>query len=446
MIQKNQDFEVDILDNGIDGEGIAKINGYTTFIKGALKGEKAKIKIVKANKDYGFGKLLQITKTSENREEPRCPNFARCGGCNLQHMNYETQLELKEKLVKTTLKKALGREIEVEKIIGMGVPYNYRNKAQYPVSNGKIGFYADRSQELIENKKCYIQDETTDKLAKRAFELLKENKNSCYDEKSKKGNLRHIMTRIGKNTNELMLVIVTNENKINGIDKVISILTKEFTNLVSVIQNINNKDTNVIMGKECITLYGEDYIVDRLGEYNFKISPLSFYQVNPTQTEVLYNTAKDLAELTKDDIVFDLYCGIGTISIFIADSVQKVFGVEIVEEAIEDAKINARINEINNAQFYAGAAEKLIPEMYIKGMTADVVFVDPPRKGCDEALLNTIVEMKPKKVVYISCNPATLGRDLKYLTENGFEIKKVQPVDMFPQTSHVETIALLCHK
>ena len=446
MIQKNQDFEVDILDNGIDGEGIAKINGYTTFIKGALKGEKAKIKIVKANKDYGFGKLLQITKTSENREEPICPNFARCGGCNLQHMNYETQLELKEKLVKTTLKKALGREIEVEKIIGMGVPYNYRNKAQYPVSNGKIGFYADRSHELIENKKCYIQDETTDKLAKRAFELLKENKNSCYDEKSKKGNLRHIMTRIGKNTNELMLVIVTNENKINGIDKVISILTKEFTNLVSVIQNINNKDTNVIMGKECITLYGEDYIVDRLGEYNFKISPLSFYQVNPTQTEVLYNTAKDLAELTKDDIVFDLYCGIGTISIFIADSVQKVFGVEIVEEAIEDAKINARINEINNAQFYAGAAEKLIPEMYIKGMTADVVFVDPPRKGCDEALLNTIVEMKPKKVVYISCNPATLGRDLKYLTENGFEIKKVQPVDMFPQTSHVETIALLCHK
>lgn len=434
MIQKNENFEVDILDNGIDGEGIAKIDGYTTFVKGAIKGEKAKIKIVKANKDYGFAKLLEIIKSSENREEPICPNYSRCGGCTLQHMNYETQLELKENMVRTTLKKALGKDVEVEKVIGMGMPYHYRNKAQYPVSNGKIGFYANRSHELIENEICYIQDETTDKLAKRAFELLKENKNTCYDEKTKKGNIRHIMVRIGKNTGELMLVIVTNENKINGVDKIISTLTNEFENLVSIIQNINNKDTNIIMGKECITLYGEDYIVDRLGDYNFKISPLSFYQVNPVQTEVLYNTAKELAELSKDDVVFDLYCGIGTISIFIADNVKKVYGVEIVEEAIEDAKMNARINEINNTQFYAGAAEKLIPEMYQKGMTADVVFVDPPRKGCDEELLNTIVEMEPKKVVYISCNPATLGRDLKYLTDNGFELKKVQPIDMFPMT------------
>ena len=446
MIQKNENFEVDILDNGIDGEGIAKIDGYTTFVKGALKGEKAKIKIVKTHKDYGFGKLLEIVKTSEDREDPICPNFNRCGGCNLQHMSYESQLELKENLVKNTLKKALGREVKIENIIGMGIPYNYRNKAQYPVRNGKIGFYADRTHDLIENEKCYIQDETTDKLAKRAFELLMKNNNSCYDEESGKGNIRHIMTRIGKNTDELMLVIVTNENEVKGVDKIISILTKEYPNLVSIIQNINNKNTNVIMGKECITLYGEDYIVDELGGYNFKISPLSFYQVNPTQTEVLYNIAKDFAELTKEDTVFDLYCGIGTISIFVADSVKKVYGVEIVEEAIEDAKINARINEISNTKFYAGAAEKLIPEMYKKGTTADVVFVDPPRKGCDEVLLNTIVEMEPKKLVYISCNPATLGRDLKYLTENGFEIKKVQPVDMFPQTGHVETVALLCHK
>jgi len=443
MIQKNENFEVDILDNGIDGEGIAKINGYTTFIKGALKGEKVKIKIIKANKDYGFGKMLELIEKSENREEPICPNFNRCGGCNLQHMNYETQLELKENLVKNTLRKALCKEIQIEKIIGMGVPYNYRNKAQYPVSEGKIGFYADRSHDLIENKECYIQDKTTDLLAKRAFELLKENKNTCYDEKTKKGNIRHIMTRIGKNTDELMLVIVTNENKIRGIEKIISTLTKEFSNLVSVIQNINNKDTNVIMGRECITLYGADYIVDRLGDYNFKISPLSFYQVNPVQTEILYRKAKDFAELDENDVVYDLYCGIGTISIFIADKVKKVYGVEIVEEAIEDAKINARINEISNVQFYAGAAEKLIPEMYRKGMVADVVFVDPPRKGCDETLLNTIVEMAPKKVVYISCNPATLGRDLRYLTDNGFEIKKVQPVDMFPQTGHVENVVLL---
>lgn len=443
MIQKNEDFEVEILDNGIEGEGIAKIDGYTTFIKGALKGEKAKIKIVKANKDYGYGKLLELIEISKNREEPICKVFNRCGGCNLQHMNYETQLELKENLVRNTLKKALGREVEVEKIIGMGVPYHYRNKAQYPVSNGKIGFYADRSHELIENEVCYIQDETTDRLAKDAFKLLKE-KNTCYDEKTKKGNLRHIMTRIGKNTGELMLVIVTNEEKINGIEKIVSELTNKYKDLISIIQNINNEDTNVIMGKKCITLYGEDYIVDSLGEYNFKISPLSFYQVNPVQTEILYNVAKQFADLSKDDVVYDLYCGIGTISIFVADSVRMVYGVEIVEEAVEDAKINARINEIDNVRFYAGPAEKLVPEMYQKGMTANVVFVDPPRKGCDENLLNTIIDMKPEKVVYISCNPATLGRDLKYLLDNGFELKRVQPVDLFPMTSHVENVALLC--
>ena len=361
MVQKNQDYEVEIIDNGIDGEGIAKIDGYTTFIKGALKGEKAKIKIVRANKDYGYGKLLEVLRTSEDREEPICPNFSRCGGCNLQHINYEAQLELKEKLVKNTLKKFLGKEIEIEKIIGMGNPYNYRNKAQYPVQNDRIGFYADRTHDLIENKNCYIQDEETDRLAKRTFELLKENKNVCYDEKSKKGNIRHIVTRIGKNTSELMLVIVTNERQIKGIENIISCLTKEYKNLVSIVQNINNKDTNVIMGRECITLYGEDYIVDKLGDFNFKISPLSFYQVNPVQTEILYNTAKEFAGLFSDDVVFDLYCGIGTISIFVADSVKQVYGVEIVEEAIEDAKLNARINEISNIKFYAGAAEKLIP-------------------------------------------------------------------------------------
>lgn len=441
MIQKNQDFEVEILDNGLDGEGIAKIDGYTTFVKGAIKGEKAKIKIVKANQNYGYGKLLELTKTSNNREEPICKSFKRCGGCSLQHMNYETQLELKENLVKNTLKKALGYDVEIEKIIGMGNPYHYRNKAQYPVSNGKIGFYADRTHDLVENDICYIQDIEIDKLAKRAFAILKEYNNTCYDEKTRKGNIRHIMTRIGKNTGELMLIIITNEKEILHIEEIISKLTKEFPNLVSVVQNINDEDTNVIMGKRTKTLFGENYIVDKLGEYNFKISPNSFYQVNPVQTEVLYNIAKDFANLEKTDVVYDLYCGIGTISIFIADHVQKVYGVEIVEAAIEDAKINAKINEIKNVQFYVGEAEKLVPEMYRKGMIADVVFVDPPRKGCGESLLSTIVEMKPKKIVYISCNPATLGRDLKYLTDADFEIDRVQPIDMFPNT---RTCGVLC--
>ncbi len=434
MVQKNQDFEVEIIDNGMDGEGIAKIDGYTTFVKGALKGEKAKIKIVKANKDYGFGKLLEVIENSKERDIPVCPSFGNCGGCSLQHFKYEAQLELKENIVKQTLRKALGKDFAIEKIIGMGNPYHYRNKAQYPVSNGKIGFYRERSHDLVENEKCFIQDETADFLAKRAFALLKEHKNSCYDEKKNKGNIRHIMVRVGKNTGELMLVIITAEEKIKGIEKIVRLLTTEFPNLVSIIQNKNDKDTNVIMGAECITLYGEDYIVDRLGEYNFKISPLSFYQVNPVQTEILYNVAKDFANLTPEDVVFDLYSGIGTISIFVADSVKQVYGVEIIEDAVEDAKMNAKINEISNVKFYAGAAEVLIPEMYRKGLKANVVFVDPPRKGCDKALLDTIIAMEPERMVYISCNPATLGRDLQYLLSNGFELKKVQPVDLFPMT------------
>lgn len=443
MIQKNQDFEVEILDNGMDGEGIAKIDGYTTFIKGAIKGEKAKIKMVKVNRDYGFGKLVEVITKSQSREKPICPQFQRCGGCSLQHMSYEAQLELKENLVHNTLKKALGREVAVEPIIGMGNPYHYRNKAQYPVREGKIGFYADRSHEVIENTVCYIQEETTDALAKRAFTLLMEAHNTCYQEETKKGNIRHIMVRIGKNTGEIMLVIVTKGEEIRQKETIIRTLTKEFPNLISIIQNINPEDTNIILGKECKTLFGEEYIVDQLGNYHFKISPLSFYQVNPVQTEILYQTAKELAELQPTDVVYDLYCGIGTISIFIADDVQKVYGIEIVEEAIEDAKINAKINEIQNVQFYAGAVEELIPEMSRKGMIADVVFVDPPRKGCEETVLQTIVDMEPKKMVYISCNPATLGRDLRYLTDKGFQLQTVQPVDMFPMTGHVECIAVL---
>lgn len=443
MIKKNDDLEVNISDIGYEGEGIAKIDGYTTFVKGGLKGEKVKIKMLKVNKDYGFAKLVEVLEKSEERDEPICNVFGKCGGCSLQHINYEAQLNYKTNTVRNTLKKALGYDVEVEKTIGMGIPYNYRNKAQYPVVDDKIGFFAGRTHALIENEKCYIQNETSDKLAKDTFKILKKYNISSYNEKSGKGCLRHIITRIGIHTGELMLILVTNEKNIKHKEEIVRELTKEYPTLKSIIQNINMQNTNVILGNECITLYGQGYITDILGEYKFKISPLSFYQVNPVQTEILYNIAKEYANLQGTETVFDLYSGIGTISIFIADNAKKVYGVEVVEQAVFDAKENAEINEIRNVEFIQGEAEVIVPEMYKEGKKADVVFVDPPRKGCDEKLLETIKEMKAQKVVYISCNPATLARDLKYLTDNGYEIKKVQPVDMFPQTSHVENVVLL---
>ena len=434
---------MNISDIGYEGEGIAKIDGYTTFVKGGLKGEKVKIKMLKVNKDYGFAKLVEVLEKSEERDEPICSVFGKCGGCSLQHINYEAQLDYKTNTVRNTLRKALGYDVDVEQTIGMGIPYNYRNKAQYPVVDDKIGFFAGRTHALIENEKCYIQNETSDKLAKDAFKILRKYNISSYNEKSGKGCLRHIITRIGIHTGELMLVLVTNEKNIRHKDEIVSELTKEYPTLKSIIQNINMQNTNIILGNECVTLYGQEYITDILGEYKFKISPLSFYQVNPVQTEVLYNIAKEYANLQGTETVFDLYSGIGTISIFIADNAKKVYGVEVVEQAVFDAKENAEINEIRNVEFIQGEAEVIVPEMYKEGKKADVVFVDPPRKGCDEKLLETIKAMKAQKVVYISCNPATLARDLKYLTDNGYEIKKVQPVDMFPQTSHVENVVLL---
>ena len=446
MVEKNQDYNVEILDMGIDGEGIAKIDGYTTFVKGALKGEKAKIKMVKVNKDYGFGKLLEIEEASEMREEPICPIFGRCGGCNLQHLNYEAQLLHKVEIVKNTLRKQLGYEPLVDEIIGMGIPYNYRNKAQYPVADGKIGFYADRSHDLIENETCYIQNTLTDRLAKDAFKVLMKYGISSYNEKSGKGVLRHIVTRVGVNTNQFMLVIVTNGEELKNKDKIINEITSMYPSITSIIQNINSENTNVILGEKCITLYGQDFIIDRLGDYKFKISPLSFYQVNPVQTEILYTLAKEFADLNGDETVFDLYCGIGTISIFMADNCKKVYGVEVVPQAIDNAIENAEMNEVRNTEFYVGEVEKVIPKLYEGGIKADVVFIDPPRKGCDMTALQTIMDMKPKKVVYVSCNPATLARDLKVLTEECFEIKGVKLVDMFPQTGHVESVVLLCLK
>jgi 23S rRNA (uracil1939-C5)-methyltransferase len=446
MVQKNGDYEVDIIDEGYEGEGIAKIDGYTTFIKGALAGEKTQIKILKANKDFGFGKILNILKVSKNRQEPVCEVYNRCGGCSLQHMDYEYQLVHKTNIVKNTLKKALKYEVNVNDTIGMGIPYNYRNKAQYPVSKNMIGFYADRSHDIVQNEQCYIQNKVSDNLAKDAFKLIQKHNVSIYDEKTGKGLMRHILTRIAINTNELMLVFVTNGEEFKEKDLIVKDIIMEYPKLNSIVQNINKENSNVILGDKCITLYGDEYITDILGDFKFKISPLSFYQVNPVQTELLYNTAKEFADLTGKETVFDLYSGIGTISIFMSDKAKKVYSVEVVEDAVKDAIENAKINNIDNIEFIQGEAEKVAPELYEKNIKADVVFIDPPRKGCEQSLLSTIVEMNAKKVIYISCNPATLARDLKYLSDNGYKIEKVQPVDMFPQTSHVETVVLMSQR
>lgn len=442
MIEKNQELEVEIQDIGINGEGIAKINGYTTFIKGAISGEKARIKIVKVNKDYGYGKLLKLVNMSDKREEPICPTFGKCGGCNLQHLNYEAQLNHKISMVRSTLKKQLGYEPLIEEIIGMGIPYYYRNKAQYPVRDGKIGFYSDRSHDLVENETCYIQNELTDSIAKDTFKILMKNGMTCYDEKTGKGCLRHIIVRVGINTGESMLILVTNGNTLKNSDKIIKEIVNAYPSITSIIQNINTENTNVILGNECVTLYGQDCIIDRLGDYKFKISPLSFYQVNPMQTEVLYNEAKEFADLTGNETVLDLYCGIGTISIFMADSCKKIYGIEVVPQAIENAKENAEMNEIKNAEFFAGQVEDVLPELYEKEIKPDVIFVDPPRKGLDVKTIETIISLHPSKLVYISCNPATLARDLKILTEK-YTIKRMKLVDMFPQTNHIEVISVL---
>ena len=442
MVSRNENYDVDILDMGMEGEGIAKINGYTLFVKGALTGEKANVKVMKANKDYGFAKLVKIKERSSMREEPECIYFEKCGGCDLQHMSYEAQLNHKKNIVHNTIKKALGHEIEVNDTIGMGIPYHYRNKVQYPVANGKMGFYRNRSHDIIESKECIIQNEIADHLAHDVFDVLTKLKISSYNEETGKGCLRHIIVRIGIYTGERMLILVTNDD-IKEKEMLVNELTKACPSITTIIQNINQANSNVILGEKCVTLYGEGCIYDKLGDFKFKISPLSFYQVNPVQTELLYSIAIDNAQLTGNETVFDLYSGIGTISIFTSAKAKKVYGVEVVKPAVEDAKLNAELNEVKNVEFIVGEAEKEIPKMYKEGITADVVFIDPPRKGCGLELLETIKEMKPKRVVYISCNVATLARDLKYLEDNGFIIENIQPVDMFPQTKHSEVVTSL---
>lgn len=438
-IEKNKEYIVDIIDNGFQGEGIAKIEGFTVFIPNAIKGEKIKVVIVKVLTSHAFGKILEIIEPSENRVESECATYKRCGGCSLRHIKYEETLKMKQNAVQSLVNKSLKTKIKVEETLGMKNPFHYRNKAQYPIGKDKegkpvIGVFANRTHEIIPIQKCYIQNEKTEELAKFVFDFIVKNKISIYDEKTGKGLIRHIVTKIGIKTNEIMCIIVVNGRKIPNEENLVKEITENFDNVKTIVKNINTKNTNVILGRENINLYGEGYINDKLGEFTFKISPLSFYQVNPIQAERLYNIGVESAGITKNDIVFDLYCGIGTISLFMAKYAKKVYGIEIVDEAIEAAKENAITNSISNTEFIAGDVEEILDDLINKNnIIPNIIMVDPPRKGLDTKSIENILKIKPKKLVYISCNPATLVRDLSKL-EEVYDIDEIKPVDMFPFT------------
>lgn len=450
-VEKNKEYIVEIIDNGYEGEGIAKIEGFTIFIQGAIQGEKCKILILKVNQNFAYGKIIEIIEKSSRRIEEDCHTYKRCGGCDLRHIDYEYTLQMKHEMVQNLINKSLSDEIEVLPTIGMEYPYHYRNKLQYPVGlnkNGEavMGVFAKRTHEIIPVDTCFIQNKQAEKVAKCIFSFIQNNHIPVYDEKTQKGQVRHIVVKIGIQTKEMMCIIVTNEEKLKQEEQLVSVITKKFPNVKTIIKNINNQNTNVILGSRNIVLYGEGYIFDKLGEYTFKISPMSFYQTNPIQTEVLYNKAIEFANLNKDDVLCDLYCGIGTIGIFASKHVKQVYGIEIVKEAIEVAKENARINKVDNIEFTAGDVEKVFDNMIKeKNISPTVIIVDPPRKGLDTMTIRTILSLKVNKIVYVSCNPATMLRDLKRLEER-YKVEKIQPVDMFPFTNHVECCALLCLK
>ena len=448
QVEKNKEYIVDIIDTGFQGEGIAKIDGFTIFIPNAIKGEKLKILIVKVLSSHAFGKIVEIIEKSPYRIESDCTTYKRCGGCSLRHIKYEETLKMKQNAVQSLVNKTLANKIKVNETVGMENPYHYRNKAQYPVGLNKdgkpvIGVFANRTHEIIPINTCFIQNKQTEEIAKYIFEFLVKNNISVYNEKTQKGLVRHIVTKIGIKTNEIMCILVINGKEMPKEKELVEELTNKFKNIKTIVKNINTKNTNVILGNENINLFGDGYITDILGEYKFKISPMSFYQVNPIQAEKLYNLGVESANITKNDVVFDLYCGIGTISLFMSKFAKKVYGVEIVEEAIVAAKENAKINNVDNTEFIAGDVEKVLDELVnVKQIMPDIIMVDPPRRGLDNTSIENIKKVKPKKLVYISCNPASLVRDLAKLEEI-YEVKKIKPVDMFPYTSSVECVAVI---
>ena len=460
-MQKNEVAIVTIEDIGVNGEGIGKVDGYTLFIKDAIIGDVAEVKVTKAKKQYGYARLMRVITPSKDRVEPVCPHARRCGGCQIQEISYERQLIFKQEKVKRNLERIGGFSAEVtertmEPIVGMETPFYYRNKAQFPFGTDKegnpiTGFYAGRTHDIIANTDCALGVSVNKEILELTLEFMKHYKIASYNEKTGKGLIRHALIRYGFKTGEIMVCYVINGKKIPHVEALIEKLSK-IKGMTSITFSSNQKQTNVIMGESYETLWGQSYITDYIGEVKYQISPLSFYQVNPVQTEKLYSLALEYAQLSGQETVWDLYCGIGTISLFLAQQAQEVQGVEIIPQAIEDARRNAKINGIENARFYVGKAEEVLPEYYEnyakehpgERAHADVIVVDPPRKGCEESLLRTMVEMEPERIVYVSCDSATLARDLKYLCgEGGYRLERWRAVDQFPMSVHVEVVCLL---
>lgn len=462
--RKDDIITLRIDDMGIDGEGVGKMDGFPFFVKDAVIGDLVEAKVMKVKKGYAYARLIQVIEPSPDRTEPRCPYHKQCGGCQIQALDYPAQLAYKENKVRNNLMRIGGFSKELldqvmEPVVGMEDPFYYRNKAQFPIGVDKkgdlvTGFYAGRTHSIIPNTDCVLGVKENRIILEMILDYMKKYKVSAYDETTRKGLVRHVLIRKGFTSGEIMVCVIINGDNLPQEDKLVDTLIK-VKGMTSISVNINKENTNVIMGKDCRTIWGQDTISDVIRmrsmeninageEIVFAISPLSFYQVNPVQTEKLYSIALSYAELTGTETVWDLYCGIGTISLFMAKRARQVYGVEIVGQAIADARENARRNNIDNASFYVGKAEEVLPKLYQeKGIRADVICVDPPRKGCDEACLETIVKMAPKRIVYVSCDSATLSRDLKYLCANGYELRRARAVDLFAQTVHVESVIMM---
>ena len=456
-MQKNDELILKIEDMGVDGAGIGKADGMTFFVKDAVIGDVVRAKVMKLKKTYGYARLMELLEASPDRVEPKCPYYRQCGGCQIQALSDEKQLEFKERKVRNNLERIGGfSEIPMEPIVGMEEPYHYRNKAQFPVGTDKdghivTGFYAGRTHTIIPNRDCALGLPVNREILDLVIDFMEKYHVSAYDEKTGKGLVRHVLIRCGFTSKEKMVCLIINGKSLPHSEKLVEALRK-IDGMTSISINCNTGRTNVILGRKTVVLWGQEYITDQIGEISYEISPVSFYQVNPVQTEKLYGLALEYADLHGEENVWDLYCGIGTISLFLAQKAKQVYGVEIIPQAIENAKRNAVKNGIENAEFFVGKSEEVLPEFYEKEAAAgrkahaDVIVVDPPRKGCDEKLLETIVKMAPDRVVYVSCDSATLARDLKILCENGYELKRVRAVDQFCHTVHTESVCLMERK
>lgn len=447
FLSVGQEIELDIDSMANEGQGVGRIYGLAVFVEGALKGERVKARVDKTSKNYAIGHVEKILLPSLDRIKPPCQYAGQCGGCTLQHLSYSGQLEFKTQRVKECLQRIGRINTTVHDTIGMQNPWRYRNKAQFPVGRARgrtvLGFYEKRTHNIVPSDSCLIQHSISDEVARVVREWADQYHIPIYDETRYTGLLRHVVTKIGFKTGEVMVILVVCGNEIPHTEELTEHLRRHIPGLKSLILNTNDRKTNVIMGSKNTVVFGSSYIHDYIGKIKFSLSPLSFFQVNPAQAEILYGKALEYAGVVGKETVIDAFCGIGTITLFLARKAKKVYGIEIVAQAVQDARHNAELNGINNVEFIEGAAEDVMPELVKKGTRADVIVLDPPRRGCDEKLLQAAVDMAPRTIIYVSCNPATLARDLRFLEDRGYETEEVQPVDMFPQTHHVECVTLM---